>query len=102
MVEVRTLCCGEVICTGETVLKAVQRAITRGISLKYANLEGADLRDGDLRGARLYRASLINAQVKGLDMTGADISGAHFVEGSTTANLLTVMVSDILDMGITI
>jgi uncharacterized protein YjbI with pentapeptide repeats len=119
MVEIKTHCCGEVICKGSSARYAVIYAVAEGISLQYAdlkykNLSGMDLRGIDLRYADLSGANLILTDLEGADLsgcdlttthlcdtilTGADISGTHFIEGSCADNLIVVTDAEIRDLG---
>ena len=60
----------------ETMRELVKDAVAKGISLRWANLEGADLRGADLRGANLRGANLEGADLRGANLRGADLRGA--------------------------
>ncbi len=104
MVEIKSTCCGVVICSGETVRLAVESAVAAGVSLENADLrdadlEGVDLRGANLRGAYLHWANLINANLDGTILRNATLRGTHFVEGSTYNNLTHVSYAGIRDLG---
>lgn len=42
MVDIKTKCCGEVICSGETAIDALINGVQAGVSLKYADLSEVD------------------------------------------------------------
>jgi uncharacterized protein YjbI with pentapeptide repeats len=93
MIEIKNRSTGEVICSGETLLQAVQANLSnlrganlhgadlhgadlRGANLCVADLRGADLHGANLRGANLCVANLCWADLRGADLRGADLRGA--------------------------
>jgi hypothetical protein len=96
MIEIKNRWTGAIICTGETLKKAVlanladlrgadlnvadlRGADLRGADLNVADLRGADLRGADLRGADLRGANLRRADLLGADLNGADLRGADLL-----------------------
>ena len=77
-VEIKNRYTGEVICRGDTLLKAVGANLENlgGAYLRGADLGGAYLRGADLRGAYLGGAYLGGAYLRGADLRGADLRGA--------------------------
>jgi uncharacterized protein YjbI with pentapeptide repeats len=73
-------------CEAESLLQALQEAVSRSADLRDADLRdadlrgaylrGADLRDADLSGADLRDADLRDAYLRGADLRGADLRGA--------------------------
>lgn len=84
MAEVKTHCCGEVICSGNTVRAAVQGAVEAGVSLAYADLRGANLcyisfgfnnlSYADLSGANLRYTNLDDADLRGTQVHDVQVS----------------------------
>ena len=64
-----------------TVLKTLEKAVTRGANLRGAYLEGANLRGANLRGAYLRGANLEGANLEGANLEGANLEGAN-LEGA--------------------
>lgn len=77
MVEIKTKCCGEVICSGETIRDAVVYAKQEGISLAYADLRHLNLRSLDLQGIDFRYADLSGADFRGAILTGTTFSFAR-------------------------
>jgi hypothetical protein len=69
MVEIKNRWTNEVICTGETLLAAVEANL--------ANLSGADLRGADLRGAYLSYVNLRGADLRGANLSYVNLRGAY-------------------------
>jgi hypothetical protein len=87
MIEIKNRWTGAIICTGETLKKAVlanlanlRGADLRGADLSGANLTEVDLRGADLRGADLRVANLSGANLRVADLSGAALSGADLTE----------------------
>lgn len=82
MVEIKTMCCGVVICSGETARAAVESAVRDGESLAYADLEGMFLSGVDIPGANLSHANLRRTQFNYANLRGANISdsGVYMAE----------------------
>ncbi len=95
MAEIKTVCCGEVICrtllrrsgTATAVKKAYQERLSlayanlSGVSLLWLHLQGMDFRNADLSDADLRWAHLEGVDFRGAKMEGADLRGAH-VDGA--------------------
>lgn len=64
-------------CEDNTVAGTLERAVTYGVSLRYANLSGADLRDVNLRGVDLRYASLSGADLRDANLCDANLRGAN-------------------------
>jgi hypothetical protein len=74
-------------CENNTICKTVEKAISSGANLRYADLRyaylrdsdlsGADLRDAELRYADLSDSDLSSADLSYADLSGADLSGAN-------------------------
>lgn len=90
MIKIRRRHTDQVICSGETVVKAVRdnRADLRdadladiclkGVNLEGANLRGACLKGTDLRNADLRNANLGNANLENADLRNADLRSVCF------------------------
>jgi len=82
MIELKTICCGEVITKAVTGRRAVLQARRLGISLAYADLRGAhlsllDLSGMDFSGANLSGACLVDSDLQGSDFRGANLDGTE-------------------------
>jgi len=87
----------------ETVRKAVEEAVKKGVSLDGAYLRHADLRHADLRYAELRGADLRNANLRNADLSEADLRGADLryaelrgasLSGVNTANCTVNFIPD--------
>lgn len=83
MIEIKTKCCGEVICSGETVRAALLYARHAGISMACANLRrlnlmGLVLRGIDFREADLSQSNLKFCRLQDCDFRGAILAGTNF------------------------
>lgn len=86
MIEIKSTCCGVVICSGHDVPRMLEEAVATGVSLRYAdlsqrwlpdvNLRGADLGYADLRGTVLTNANLRGASIAYADVEDTDFRGA--------------------------
>lgn len=82
----------------DTLRRAVEIAVERGISLAIADLRGAylrgaylgraNLRDADLRGANLVSANLDGAHLRGANLDGANLDGAKITAAHTVSALV--------------
>jgi hypothetical protein len=63
-------------CEAISLNKAIENAISEGVSLRGAVLRGVYLEGADLRGADLREADLEGAVLEGADLRGADLRGA--------------------------
>lgn len=77
MVEIKTTCCGEVICSGFSVRNAVEIAARDEVSLAFADLVCAYLSGLDLRGVDFREANLRGTAFKSARLEGADFRGAN-------------------------
>lgn len=77
MVEIKSWCCGVVLCEGSTIHLAVYSAVKDGISLQYA-----DLSDLDLNCLYVPNADFSYADLRETNFTGANLRGAR-LEGAT-------------------
>lgn len=82
MIEIKSRCCCEVICSGETVREAVESAARVGVSLRYANLSSVDPFQVNLCGADLAYANLSGSDFGLANLRGASIMCAN-VEGTS-------------------
>ena len=55
--------------------EAVEEAVSKGVSLAYANLHNANLSNADLHNADLAKADLHNANLFNADLFNADFYG---------------------------
>lgn len=83
MIEIKSWCCGTVICTGESRKIALEQAVEDGVSLRYADLSDMYLGGAQLGGANLGYADLTNtnlhhAQLRGASIAHAKTHGATF------------------------
>lgn len=83
MIEIRSTCCGTLICIGASAKRALERAVEDGVSLRYANLSGLYLAGIQLRGADMGYADLTNtilncAVLRGASIAHAKTRGARF------------------------
>lgn len=87
MVEIKSTCCGDVICSGDSLTHALMSAVRDGVSLRYADLRnrycsyldlpGIDLSYADLRGAGFRYANLRGANLELAKVDRADFRGAN-------------------------
>ena len=61
----------------DTLKEAVEKAISEGKDLSWANLRGADLSEADLQGADLRETDLSGADLSWADLSGADLHGSN-------------------------
>ena len=78
--------------TKQTIKEAVEEAVSKGVSLEYANLYNAelshaDLANADLTKADLYKADLFNANLSNADLSNANLAYAKFYGKGGTQKL---------------
>lgn len=91
MIEIKSVCCGEVICEGRSIHLAIWQAVKDGVSLRYANLSHLDLNgihipDVDLSYANLMGTNFKNANLTGGNLTGAEVRDTIF-NGANLSNV---------------
>jgi hypothetical protein len=79
MIEIRRWDNDEIIYSGEyeTIKECLESGVRKGVSFRFAKLNGAKLNGAQLNGAKLNGAKLNGAQLNGAELNGAKLNDAQ-------------------------